>query len=55
MKIFEKLVSFVSLYLQKTYVLPGTMNANNQCETVIDAAEHFPNGSITKIIFKNFL
>ncbi|VDK67804.1 unnamed protein product [Litomosoides sigmodontis] len=30
------------------------MDANSQRETVI-SAEHFPNGSITKIVFKNFL
>uniref|UniRef100_A0A0R3RHS8 Structural maintenance of chromosomes protein 5 n=1 Tax=Elaeophora elaphi TaxID=1147741 RepID=A0A0R3RHS8_9BILA len=42
------------LYFQKAYVFSTTMNVNKQRKTV-GAAEHFPDGSITKIIFNNFL
>nr|CDQ04356.1 BMA-SMC-5, isoform e [Brugia malayi] len=45
---------YVLLYHQKVYVFRIAMNANDQQKTMA-IAEYFPDGSITRIIFSNFL
>uniref|UniRef100_A0A1I8EYI9 Structural maintenance of chromosomes protein 5 n=1 Tax=Wuchereria bancrofti TaxID=6293 RepID=A0A1I8EYI9_WUCBA len=45
---------YVLLYHQKAYVFRTAMNVKDQQKTVA-TAEYFPDGSITRIIFSNFL